>query len=57
MKWIVIVPLIIAVVILLHHLIIHGYLIDLDDIDNHETVALFFLGISLGAYLARRGKR
>ena len=47
----VIIPLIIAVVILLDHLIIHGYFIDLDDINNHETLALFFLGISLGAYL------
>ena len=57
MRWVVIVPLIIVVVILLHHLTVHGYFIDLDDIDNHETLALFLLGISLGAYLAGRGKR
>ena len=43
--------LILVFLIMLHHLWIHGYLVDIQDIDNHETIALFLLGIAIGIWL------
>ena len=51
------IPLIISIIIIIHHFIKHRYdthltfidkFVQLSDIDNHETWALFFLGISIG---------
>ena len=51
------IPLTISVIIVIHHFIKHQYdmhlsffdkFIQISDIDNHETWALFFLGISIG---------
>lgn len=51
------IPLIVSIIIVVHHFIKHQYdthlsffdkIVQISDIDNHETWALFFLGISIG---------
>ena len=44
-------PFISSFVILLHHRVKHGYWIDFEDVNNHETVALFLLGIGIGMFI------
>jgi len=34
--------------IMLHHKLKHGYFWDIHDIDNHETIALFLIGVIIG---------
>jgi len=41
-----------ASAIMVHHRLKHGYWIDLEDIDNHETIALFLAGVGLGLLLS-----
>ena len=43
-----VIALVISAIIMIHHRIKHGYWIDKQDINNHETVALFILGIAIG---------
>ena len=56
----IIIPFIISFIIILHHFIIHyndynpnifNKFFQIKDINNHETVALFFLGIGIGMIL------
>ena len=40
--------LVLSCAIMIHHRIKHGYWFDKHDVDNHETVALFMLGMAIG---------
>ena len=54
------IPFYIAVLIIIHHFIKHinnknltliDKFVQIDDINNHETWALFFIGIGIGMYV------
>jgi len=46
------IPFVVSTLVMVHHRIKHGYWIDWEDINNHETVALalttFGLGLLIG---------
>ena len=46
-----VVPFIGAVLVMVHHRLKHGYWFDWEDINNHETIALFLIGLGIGMLL------
>jgi len=49
MMWLIGLTLILAAtMIFIHHYFKHGYWLDIQDVDNHETIALFCLGFGSG---------
>ncbi len=47
----------VALGIMIHHYLVHGYWVDWGDVDNHETIALFFAGLGVGTILALSRRR
>jgi len=39
--------------LLLHHYFAHGVFFQIEDIDNHETIIMFLLGLLVGYVFAR----
>jgi len=39
------------IAVMVHHKVKHGYWFDVHDLDNHETIAVFLLGLLVGSLL------